>query len=184
MVIKRVLKEGLPVLFLVAIGGTLTGFILTRMESYLQSIAGLFVILPALFALRGNISASLGSRIGSGFATGAIKSELFGNKELFENIKASVLLSTVLSAAAGVIAVIFLFVYGISGINPVLIFLIALFGGSISGLISPLFTTLLASIAFRRGLDIDNILNPVITVTGDILTISCIFLAILLVIGL
>lgn len=184
MVIKRVLKEGLPVLFLVAIGGALTGFILTRMESYLQSIAGLFVILPALFALRGNISASLGSRIGSGFATGAITTNLRGNKGLFENIKASILLSSVLSAAAGMIAVVFLYAYGISDINPFLIFLIAFFGGSISGLISPLFTILLANIAFRRGLDVDNILNPVITVTGDILTISCIFLAIFLIIGL
>jgi mgtE-like transporter len=90
MVIKRILKEGLPVLFLAAIGGSITGFILTRMEPYLQSIAGLFVILPALFALRGNISASLGSRLGSGFATGAITTDFRQNKELFENIKASV----------------------------------------------------------------------------------------------
>lgn len=184
MVIKRVLKEGLPVLFLAAIGGALTGFILTRMEPYLQAISGLFVILPALFALRGNISASLGSRLGSGFATGAIDTTFFGNKELLENIKASVLLSTVLSAAAGLIAVVFLYAYGISGINPIVIFLIALFGGSISGLISPFFTILLANIAFRRGLDIDNILNPAVTVTGDFLTIVCIFLAIFLVIGL
>ena len=184
MVIKRVLKEGLPVLFLAAIGGALTGFILTRMELYLQSIAGLFVILPALFALRGNISASLGSRLGSGFATGAITTDFRQNKELFENIKASVLLSLILSAAAGVIAVIFLYAYGISGVNPFTIFLIALFGGSISGLISPLFTILLANIAFRRGLDIDNILNPAVTVSGDFLTILCIFLAIFLVIGL
>ncbi|MFX1465509.1 MAG: magnesium transporter [Promethearchaeota archaeon] len=184
MVIKRVLKEGLPILFLVAIGGALTGFILTRMESALQSIAGLLVILPALFALRGNISASLGSRLGSGFATGAITTDFRGNKELFENIKASLLLSSVLSAAAGVIAVLFLYAYGINDINPFVLFLIAFFGGSISGLISPLVTILLANIAFRRGLDVDNILNPIITVTGDILTISCVFLAIFLVIGL
>jgi mgtE-like transporter len=184
MVLKRVLKEGLPILFLVAIGGAFTGFILTRLQSYLQSIAGLFVILPALFALRGNISASLGSRIGSGFATGAITTNFRGNEELFENIKASFLLSSVLSASAGVIAVIFLYVYRISGINPFVIFLIAFFGGSISGLISPVFTILLANIAFRRGLDVDNILNPVITVTGDVLTISCVFLAIFLVMGL
>jgi len=183
MVIKRVLKEGLPVLFLAAIGGALTGFILTRMESYLQSIAGLFIILPALFALRGNISASLGSRLGSGFATGAIPTD-FRSQELLENIKASILLSSVLSAAAGVIAVAFLYAYRISGINPFVIFLIAFLGGSISGLISPLFTTLLANIIFRRGLDIDNILNPAVTVSGDFLTILCIFLAIILVIGL
>ena len=183
MVIKLVLKEGLPVLFLAAIGGALTGLILTRMEPYLQSIAGLFVILPALFALRGNISASLGSRLGSGFATGAITTD-FRSQELLENIKASILLSSVLSAATGVIAVAFLYAYGISGINPFVIFLIAFFGGSISGLISPLFTTLLANIIFRRGLDIDNILNPAVTVSGDFLTILCIFLAIILIIGL
>jgi mgtE-like transporter len=184
MVVKRVLKEGLPVIFLASIAGALTGFILTRMESYLQAITGLFVILPALFALRGNISASLGSRLGSGFATGAITTDFKGNKELFENIKASVLLTSVLSAATGVIAVIFLYAYGIRGINPLAIFLIALFGGTISGLISPLITILYANVAFRRGLDVDNILNPAITVSGDILTILCIFLATFLFIGL
>jgi len=71
MFAKDLFKQSLPLLILCGIGGLFTGNILAIMSPLFQSIPGLFIIVPGVIALRGNISTAFGSRLGSAYHLGA-----------------------------------------------------------------------------------------------------------------
>ena len=65
MFAKEMLKQSLPLIIICGIGGVITGSTLGAMIDILKEIPGLIVVIPAVIALRGNISTALGSRLGS-----------------------------------------------------------------------------------------------------------------------
>ena len=77
--IKGILKESFPILLLCTIGGVIAGMILHDMENELDLMPGIFILLPAILGMRGNISGALGSRLGSALHLGLIEPELKWN---------------------------------------------------------------------------------------------------------
>jgi len=104
MFAKEMLKQSLPLLILCGIGGVVAGSTLGVMTDLLENIPGLIVIIPAVIAMRGNISTTFGSRLGSAYHLGIINAEHIWNEELKQNVIGSLVLSFLVSITIGILA--------------------------------------------------------------------------------
>jgi mgtE-like transporter len=180
MLAKEMVKQSLPLIIFCGIGAILAGSTLGAMKDLLIEIPGLIVIIPAIIAIRGNISTAFGSRLGSAYHLGIINADNMWNKELLENIKGSLFLSFFVSIIIGILAYITSFILNVYP-DPVKIILIVLIAGIMSALILTLMTIGIIYLVFKRGYDPDNITGPALATFGDIITMLCIFGSALLV---
>jgi mgtE-like transporter len=174
MFAKEMLKQSLPLLVVCGLGGILAGNTFGAMATILQDIPGLIVVIPAVIAMRGNISTALGSRLGSAYHLGIIDAENLWNEELKQNLFGAITLSLIMSIIIGFLA------YGSSLIlnvhpNPFQLIVIVIIAGVISGLILMLLTIIIIYFVFKRGYDPDNITGPALATFGDVITMLCIF---------
>ncbi|MDD4249506.1 MAG: divalent cation transporter, partial [Methanosarcina sp.] len=80
--VSSIVREALPFELMATVGGVIAGIILSGMTSELEMIPGLIVIYPGLLGLRGNISSTLGSRLGRAIHMGLITDIDRNNPEL------------------------------------------------------------------------------------------------------
>jgi len=174
MYAKEMLKQSLPLLIVCGLGAIIAGNTLSAMANILQKIPGLIIIIPAVIALRGNINTTLGSRLGSAYHLGIIDAENMWNDDLKQNIIGSLVLSFFMSFIIGILAYITSFLFHVQP-DPVILIVIVVIAGAISGLILTFLTIIIIYFVFRRGYDPDNITGPALATFGDIITMLCIF---------
>jgi mgtE-like transporter len=174
MYAKEMVKQSLPLLIFCGLGGIVAGSTLSGMIDIFEKIPGLIVVIPAIIALRGNISTALGSRLGSAYHLGVIDAENLWNAELKQNIIGSLTLSFLVSIIIGVLAYVTSLSLGVQP-DPIKIIAIVLLAGIISAVILTLLTIGIIFVAFKRGYDPDNITGPALATFGDIVTMLCIF---------
>jgi len=180
MFVKNLVKQSLPLLIFCGFGAVLAGSILGLMnapnpdENLFLRIPGLLIVIPAIIAMRGNISTAFGSRLGSAYHLGVIDADNLWNEELKQNILGSLILSFFISFFIGILAYTISFILGVSP-NPLMIISIVLIAGILSGLILSLMTIGIIYLVFKKGYDPDNITGPALATFGDIITILCIF---------
>ena len=174
MFAKEMVKQSLPLLIFCGIGGILAGSTLGVMTSLLEQIPGLIVVIPAIIAMRGNISTAFGSRLGSAYHLGVIDADNMWNEELKQNIIGSLVLSFVISILIGILAY---FSSVLLGVTPDILMLITivLLAGIVSAIILTIMTVVIIYLVFKRGYDPDNITGPALATFGDIVTMMCIF---------
>ena len=68
-----IIKQTLPMLVLMGLGGTLAGLLLNAARNSLDLFPGLLVLVPAMQNLRGSISGSLASRLSTALHQGTVK---------------------------------------------------------------------------------------------------------------
>jgi mgtE-like transporter len=174
MYAKGMVKQSLPLIVFCGLGAIVAGSTLGVMKDLFLEIPGLIVVIPAIIALRGNISTAFGSRLGSAYHLGIIDADNLWNEELKQNIIGSLVLSFLVSIIIGILAYatsILMKVYP----NPVKLISIVLIAGIVSGAILTLLTIIIIYLVFKRGYDPDNITGPALATFGDMVTMLCIF---------
>jgi len=174
MFAKEMVKQSLPLLIFCGIGAIIAGSTLGVMIDLFEKIPGLIVVIPAIIALRGNISTAFGSRLGSAYHLGIISADNLWNEELKQNIIGTLILSLFVSLVVGILAYSTSVLIGIFP-DPWKLISIVLLAGIISGLILTFLTICIIYLVFKRGYDPDNITGPALATFGDIITIFCIF---------
>lgn len=174
--IRSIVREALPFELMATIGGVISGLILSGMSNELQMIPGLIVITPAVLGMRGNISCTLGSRLGSAIHMGLI-TKIDRNPELINNVSGSLLLSLIMSLILGIVGHLVTVGLGLQSAGAFTLTLIAVIAGVTSGLILSFVAVLLALGMFRFGFDPDNVVTPAIATIGDIVSMIMLFLA-------
>jgi len=174
MYAKEMVKQSLPLIIFCGLGAIVAGSTLSVMTDLLKEIPGLIVIIPAIIALRGNITTAFGSRLGSAYHLGVIDADNLWNEELKQNIIGSLMLSFLVSIIIGILAYITSILMKVYP-NPVKLISIVLIAGIISGIILTLLTISIIYLVFKRGYDPDNITGPALATFGDIITMLCIF---------
>ena len=174
MYAKEMVKQSLPLIIFCGLGAIVAGSTLGVMTELLKEIPGLIVIIPAIIALRGNISTAFGSRLGSAYHLGIIDADNLWNEELKQNIIGSLMLSFLVSIIIGILAYVSSILIRVYP-NPVKLISIVLIAGIISGIILTLLTISIIYLVFKRGYDPDNITGPALATFGDIITMLCIF---------
>ncbi len=171
--VAKDLKESLISLLLCTSGDLITGATIGFFTGELNAVPALLVLIPPAIGMRGNIFASLGSRIGTYLHTGEIvigkKSSIFK-----ENINSSFVLTFLMSFYIAIIAWFIAVNLGME-ITIMDMLLISLLAGIFSALIMVFFTFFIAFLSYRRGWNPDNITAPLITLAGDIITLPLLF---------
>ncbi len=172
----RVIKETLPMLFLLVLGGALAGSVLASMEEILKMVPGLIIIVPAVIDMRGNISTTLGSRLGSAFHLGLLNQGLTSEVGK-ENIKGSLALSLFTSALFPLFLWIFshFLPFRVTFKLLVTIFLISISTGVTAAIILIFLTFSIVAFSMKLNIDPDNISGPILTTSGDVFTLIIMF---------
>jgi mgtE-like transporter len=182
MYAKEMVKQSLPLIVFCGLGAIVAGITLSSMVELFNKIPGLIVVIPAIIAMRGNISTALGSRLGSAYHLGVIDSENLWNDELRQNVFGSIVLGFIVSLIIGVLAYITSFFMGVNP-DPFVIISIVIIAGIFSALILTLMTIIIIFLVFKHGWDPDNITGPALATFGDVITMICIFASALIFTG-
>ncbi|SIS09166.1 magnesium transporter [Natronorubrum thiooxidans] len=164
-----VYKQALPVILISLVAGLFAGTLLgtETMREGIESVPGILLLLPAFLATRGGVYGSLGARLSSGLHQGLIDPHFEWNDRLRNAIIASFLNGMIVSVFIAVLAWGVLLVLGRDGSLLELVIIL-----SIAALLSAfaMLGVLLTVIfkGYRRGLDPDNVIGPVVTTVGDV----------------
>lgn len=164
-----VYRQALPVISISLVAGLFAGTLLgtETMREGIESVPGVLLLLPAFLATRGGVYGSLGARISSGLHQGIIEPRLTFDRRLVNAVVASFVNGMVVSVFIAFVSYLVLFAIGERGslLELVGIMLVAGFLSAIlmlSVLVSVVF------VGFRRGLDPDNVIGPIVTTLGDV----------------
>ncbi|MGB0652580.1 MAG: magnesium transporter [Thermoplasmatota archaeon] len=175
--VGSILRESLPLLLLMALLEVIAGSFLGRMEHSLERLPGLLALLPAVLAMRGNISTSLGSRLGTATRFGLIPRDRWLSPVVWHNLVASLVLGLILAAVAAVAAHTTSVALGLPSAGILRLGAIAMIAGLASGVLMAGAAILVMRGAFRRGYDLDNVAGPVLMTLSDLSTLACLWLA-------
>jgi mgtE-like transporter len=176
MPLPSVYREALPVLLLSGLGLVVAGLLFQEMEGILRQTPGLIVMVPVLIALRGGVSGAMGARMGSAIHMGLIERRNLWNEEARQGVLAAILLSLTLSALTGVLGHFTTLLLGLPSAGLGKLVLIATVAGTAAGLLQVAVTFGVLMLAFRRGLDPDNVTTPTLATVGDVVTVLLLFL--------
>lgn len=144
-------------------------------EKIMLSYPVIFVILPGLMGLRGNIFGAMASRFTTMLHLGEMEPKL-RDKNVVKNIFLSILLS--------LLPVIVLWIVGVlkvgNAISGVIVLLIVLTSTIFVSLIMGYATALATVFPFKKGIDPDTVAAPLVTSAGDLVTMPFLVFFILL----
>jgi len=176
-------KEPFVSLFLCTTGDLLTGIAMGIFTSNLKMLPALIILIPAAIGMRGNIFASLGSRLGTYLHTGQITPDFKKSRILNQNVSSSATLTLITSIYLGILAALVASIIGLEA-DVIDMLLISTAAGFLSAVIMLIFTVVIAFLSYRRGWDPDNMTAPLITLVGDMLTLPFLFVSLIFVLGI
>ena len=172
----KIVKETFPSEIISIVGDIFAGIVLTFLILPFESFILLILIVPALLSLRGNLSGPYIARTSRDIIIGE-----FNKRSILENVAATYALAAITALLIGVCS------------NLLNIFLFQLeivsFGTLVSiPILSIIFTlslsipcsTALNLLAFRYGIDPNNMVGPVMTAIDDFFTVICFYLTLIL----
>jgi len=176
--VRRIVLESYPVLPVCAIISLLAGYLLNANIENIEKVSLIWVMIPPINGIGGNIGSILGARLASALHMGTVEPRIRGQKVLSGNIKATVLMSigvfSIISAAFFVIA----YIQGATPVDSIELMSVFLIAGVMLVPIIVLSTVALAFVSFVRGLDPDNVVIPIVTSIIDVSGVTCLLIAI------
>lgn len=158
---------------LVGLAGFLaSGALLATYTDVLLAVPGLIALIPASNALRGNIFGPLGARLGTYLHTGLLRPHLRRSRVLDENLLAAATQSVLMAYLLAGLAWGTLTALGAEVVGLDHMLFVAFVSAAVAGTVLSVAAFLLSSVAFRRGLDPDNLNAPFITAGGDVLSVA------------
>lgn len=170
--VREILKESMPVLSICAVISIFSGLFLSRNEELLKFLPGLLIILPSFMGINGNISSVISSRLSSSLHMGLIKPDFKRSRTLERNVHSMLIVSLVAFPILGFVAAIVNSFLGVSVTNLLFFPLITLAAGMTTALILMFISIFFSYVTYRNGLDPDNVVVPILTTVGDLVSIS------------
>lgn len=174
---RRTITQGFVALLVAGVGSLVAGIALGSITGTLEALPGLMVMVPAAIGMRGNIFGALASRLGTSIHTGLYQPTREREGILYQNIYAVAVLTLAVSLLLGVLAKTFSEAFGVRSIGILDFVVISLVGGILSSVVVGTFTVSLSRVAYRRGWDLDSVAAPLVTASGDMVTLPALFLA-------
>jgi mgtE-like transporter len=154
------------------------GAALGSMTPTLARHPGLLVMVPAAIGLRGNVFSALGSRISTAVHAGTYRPSLRRGTVLGDNVAASIVLSLVVALALAVVAEVVTLAFAVEGDVSLLdLATISIVGGLLASAVVLVATIGLVVVAVRSGWDLDNLVAPVVSTLGDVVTVPSLWAA-------
>jgi mgtE-like transporter len=174
---KESLRQGFAALFLSSAGELVAGVALAGIAGIMNELVGLAVLIPAAIGMRGAIFGAMGSRLSTAIQTGLFSFNL-RRGVLAENVQAAAVLSLISGVFLAFMARLLCDFLGVrTELSVIDYVVISTVGGAIAGVLLLGITVLVARLSVARGWDMDNIAAPMITASGDILTLPALVVA-------
>lgn len=144
----------------------------TALAGSYQTVRAIFLVLiPPFLAVGGNVGSVFGSRVSSGLHLGLIRPSLRENPELRSNLVALSISGLVSFLCLGVFVYLIGSFIGVTDISPVKFMLITLLSGCCLTFLAIGISLGVCFASFRRGLDPDDVVVPVVASMTDLLGI-------------
>ncbi len=171
-------RSAFGALVVAAVASLVAGLILAAITDTLEELPGLLLLVPAAIAVKGNIFGALGSRLGTASHAGTLRLSGGRNSVMMQNAVASVGLSLVLGVALAVMAKGVALAFNVSPTMSLADFVvISALGCLIAAFVVLAFTLATTAGAVRFGWDLDNVVAPMVTVAGDVVTLPSLVVA-------
>jgi mgtE-like transporter len=171
-------RQSLAALTIGLAASLVAGLALGGITGTLERLPGLLVLVPAAIGLRGTIFGALGGRLGTAIHTGTFRRTLSRDSVLGQNLLATAILTVFTSVVLAVLARIISQVFGLGDVMSVWEFVaISIIGGVISSVPVAAITVVLANRSVERSWDLDNVMAPLVTASGDMVTLPALWLA-------
>ncbi|MDP8987810.1 MAG: magnesium transporter [Actinomycetota bacterium] len=175
-------RQSLVALIVSLLASFVAGLTLGSIKSTLEALPGLMVLVPAAIGMRGTIFGALGSRLSTSIHTGTFGLARRADTVVGQNLLAAATLSLTTAFALAFLAKAVAVVFGLGRtISVPDLVVISVLAGLVSSAVVMALTVALAAASARGGWDMDNVLAPIITAAGDMVTLPAIFLATLFV---
>ncbi|MFN2545143.1 MAG: magnesium transporter, partial [Actinomycetota bacterium] len=174
---RRTLRQGLAALLLSTAAGLVAGVALGSIAKTLVLLPSLFILIPAAVGMKGTIFGAIGARLGTSTHAGLFEVTRARTGVLYQNVYVGVITtfsSTLFLAALARLAALAVGYPSISFLDFVTISVI---GGVLGSAVAMGLTIGLSLLAYRRGYDLDAVSTPIVTASGDMVTIPFLFVA-------
>jgi len=172
----NIIKQVFPSEIISIIGDIFAGLVLSILILPFNSFLVLILMIPALLSLRGNLSGPFIARTSRDFIIGS-----FSRKSWFENVLATYVLSAITALFIGLFAVLLnLTIFKLFLLPTLFYFTIPLISIILTLSISIPCSTGLNYLAFKKGLNPNNVVNPIMTAIDDFATVLCFLLTIIM----
>lgn len=176
-------REATLALLILVLGDAIAGSALGESTDLFVSIPGMLILVPAVTEMRGNISGILTSRLSTALHLGSVQPKLRGNTlEFRDNVLATAVLSVLVPIGVGMIAFLFSRLFGFGKSTSLGVFVLVSFcAGVLAGSFQTVLTILFAFFTYKRGLDPDTMVFPILSALEDIITIVSLIAVVILV---
>jgi len=172
----KIIKETFPSETVSIIGDILAGIILSILILPFDSFLALILMIPALLSLRGNLSGPFIARTSRDFIIGD-----FNKRSWIENVFATFILAIITAIFIGIFSIILnSLVFNLKTLSTIHFLSIPIISIILTLFISIPFSTGLNYIAFKKGLNPNNVVNPIMTAIDDFFTVFCFFLTLIM----
>ena len=175
---RRAYTQSLVALVINSSTSLAAGLVLGAITGTLEDVPGLLVMIPAAIGLRGNIFSAFGNRLSTASHLGTLRFTSSPRSLLGQNVIATLVLTLGLSAAFAAMAKLVAAGLGLDTTAPFLdLVVVSVLGGLLSSLVVLVASVALAVGANRYEWDLDNLVAPVVSTLGDVLTLPALWLA-------
>jgi len=175
---KKIVKNSIPILTIAVFIEIFAGQILQGNQEKLLLFPIFLISIPVINGVGGNIGSILGARLASGLHVGYIELTI-KDKNIQKNFLTSLLMGLITYAILGILIYYIAYFGNIQMEIDLLVFVSIVLGtGVLLILMISIISVLTAFLAFKKGLDPDDMVAPVVTTFGDTLGIVLLFLLI------
>lgn len=172
----RGLWEEFLALTIATLGNFITGIVFGLGSRIISVKPSVLIVAPATMAMRGNIYSSLGSRLGSLLHLGHVEPRISKNPILVDNVSSVLTQTTLMGTYLGIISSILYFI-----LEGKVEFADLIFITSLTGFLALPFMLLITFsvtfLTYLKGLDPDNFSVPIITFTGDAISLPLLLIS-------
>ncbi len=157
----------------------ITGLTLAAFTDTLEEFPGLLLFIPAAIGMRGNVFGPLGGRLSTAIRVGTLEWKRRPDSLLGQNIIGAMLSSVVTAVAIAVVAegiALLLSDRSVDVIGLADFVVVSVLGGFLASIVVLAITLGLAVASARFGWDLDNVTAPLVSASGDFVTLPAIVL--------
>jgi len=171
-------RSAFAALVMAALASLVAGLILASITDTLEELPGLLLLVPAAIAVKGNIFGALGSRLGTAIHAGTFRLSGRRDSVMAQNAVASVALSLALGVVLAIMAKGIALAFNVSPTMSLSDFVvISALGMSDRRLRRAGDHSGDHGRRVRFGWDLDNVVAPMVTVAGDVVTLPSLVVA-------
>jgi mgtE-like transporter len=176
------IRQSFVALGLSLLASLVAGLTLGAITDTLEELPGLLILIPAAIGLRGTVFGALGARLGTAIHAGTFRLSRRRQTVLGQNVLAAATLTVAASVVLGILAKVVSVGFGLERSISIADFVaISLVGGLLSSMVVLVLTVLLTAGSARYGWDPDNVTAPLVTASGDMITLPSLVVATVLV---